>query len=118
MASKKTKKTVRSKGAHETPKVRIFIELSRRARRELQKLLKSGEAGTLSNADLKTGLDEVKEPLGEMVEYINVTLADMAELIKSTRGKPVITKAGVNKLKIVRRRVKLMLNHGNGEPKH
>jgi hypothetical protein len=109
-----SKKSVTKRGSHKVPKIKILIELSRRARRDVEKLLKRSEAGTITNAEMSTGLKEAEEPLEQMRDYINTTLSDMSKLLKLTQAS-TITKRELNiKLNVVRKRVKRMLNHGNG----
>ena len=109
-----SKKTVTKKGSHKAPKVRILIELSRRARREVEKLLRSNKAGTITEAELSTGLKQAEVPLKQMLVYINATLNDMSKLLKRTQGQAMNSKQLNTKLDVVRRRVKRMLNHTNG----
>jgi hypothetical protein len=109
-----SKKSVTKKGSHKVPKIKILIELSRRARREVDKLFKRSEAGTITNAEMNTGLKEAETPLKQMRDYIDTTLSDMSKLLKRTEAN-TITKKQLNiKLNVVRKRVKRMLNHGNG----
>ena len=80
----------------------------------MEKLLKHSEAGTITNAELNTGLKEAEVPLKQMLDYINTTLDDLSKLLKRTQAS-TITKKELNiKLNVVRKRVKRMLNHGNG----
>jgi hypothetical protein len=109
-----SKKTVTKKVSHKTPKVRILIELSRRARREVEKLLRSNKAGTITKSELNTGLKQAEVPLKQMLVYINATLDDMSKLLKRTQGQAINSKQLNIKLDVVRRRVKRMLNHTNG----
>jgi hypothetical protein len=109
-----SKKTVTKSGSNKAPKVRILIELSRRARREVEKLLRSSKAGTITESELNTGLKQAEVPLKQMLDYINATLDDMSKLLKRTHGKTIKSKELSTKLDVVRRRVKRMLNHTNG----
>jgi hypothetical protein len=109
-----SKKTATKKVSHEAPKVRILIELSRRARREVDRLLKSNKAGTMTESELNAGLKQAEVPLKQMLDYINATLDDMSKLLKRTQGQAINSKQLSIKLDVVRRRVKRMLNHTNG----
>jgi hypothetical protein len=109
-----SKRSVTAKGSQKAPKVKILIELSRRAKREVDKLLKRSEAGTITNAELNTGLKEAEVPLRQMRDYIDATLSDMSKLLKRTRASTITEKQLNIKLYAVRKRVKLMLNHSNG----
>lgn len=113
-----SKRSVTARGSHKAPKVKILIELSRRARREVEKLLRHSEAGTITNAELKTGLKHAEVPLRQMRDYINATLSDISKLLKRTQTS-TITKRELNiKLDAMRKRVKRMLNHSNGFHHH
>ena len=113
-----SKRSVTARGSHKAPKVKILIELSRRARREVEKLLKGSETGTITNAELNAGLKEAEVPLQQMRDYIDATLSDMSKLMKRTQAS-TITKKELNiKLDAMRKRVKRMLNHSNGYRHH
>jgi hypothetical protein len=109
-----SKKKVAKRGSNKTPKVKILIELSRRARREVEKLLRSSKAGTITKAELNTGLKQAEAPLKQMLVYITATLNDMSRLQKRARGKTIDLKDLNAKLDVMRKRVKRMLNHTNG----
>jgi chromosome condensin MukBEF complex kleisin-like MukF subunit len=109
-----SKRSVTARGSHKVPRVKILIELSRRARREVEKLLKRSEAGTIDNAELKKGLKEAEVPLRQMRDYINATLSDMSKLLKRTQASTITEKELNTKLNAVRKQVKRMLNHSNG----
>jgi len=108
------KRSVKPRETHKIPKVKILIELSRRARREVDKLLRRSEAGTITSADLNAGLKEAEVPLQLMRNYIDSTLSDMSKLLKLARASSISKREMNIKLNIVRKRVKRMLNHGNG----
>ena len=111
-----SKKTVAKKRSPKDPKVKILIELSRRARREVDKLLKQSIAGTIDSAELNMGLNEAEAPLKQMLDYVKTTLSDLSQLQKLSLTRTLSKKQLNTKLKAVRRRMKLMSNHGNGEP--
>jgi hypothetical protein len=113
-----SKRSVTERGSHKVPKVKILIELSRRARREVDKLFKRSEAGTITNAELNTGLKEAEVPLEQMRDYINTTLSDMSKLLKRSQTSTISKKELNIKLNVVRKRVKRMLNHSNGVHPH
>jgi hypothetical protein len=108
-----SKKTIKKTGSHEVPKVKILIELSRRAEREVKTLLKRSEAGTITNAELNTGLKEVAAPLKQMLDYIEATLEDVSKLQKRTELKTITTKQLSTDLHEIDRSVNLMLDHGD-----
>jgi hypothetical protein len=67
MASKKSgRKNTRVKTGR-PPEV---LELSKKARKEVARLLRRSRAGTITNARLQTGLKEVKAQLGKMASFI------------------------------------------------
>ena len=106
-----SKKTVTKKGSHKAPKVKVLIQLSRRAKRELDKLLKRSEAGTITKGQLNTGLKEVAAPLKQMLDYIDVTLDDLSKLQKLNAIKTIATKQLNVDLQEIHRSVSRMLNH-------
>jgi hypothetical protein len=110
-----TKRSVTKKGSNKAPKFKILIQLSTRARREVEKLLKRSEAGTISNAQLNTGLKKAEAPLEQMLDYINATLSDMSTLLKGAQNSTMTKKQLNIKLIAVRKRVKLMINHSNND---
>lgn len=109
-----SKRSVTARGSHKAPKVKILIELSRRARREVEKLLRRSEAGTIDNVELTKGLKEAEVPLQQMRDYIDATLSDMSKLLKRTQASTITKKELNTKLNAVRKQVKRMLNHSNG----
>ena len=47
-----------------------MLKLSRRAKAEVAKLLKRNEAGTITRAQLDTGLEELEEQLKQMIHFV------------------------------------------------
>jgi hypothetical protein len=114
-----SKNSVTKKASRKAPKTEILIKLSRRARREVEKLLKRSEAGTITHAELNAGLKEAEAPLKQMLDYITKTLEDMLRLQKRTRGTTIDLKDLNAKLKAVRKSVYRLLNHsGPGDLHH
>lgn len=109
-----SKKTATKRATPKTPKVKVLIELSRRARREVETLLRRSEAGTITMAEMKAGLKQAEAPLKQMLGYINNTLDDVSKLLKRTESKTINLKEFNAKLNVVRKQVKGMLNHTNG----
>lgn len=107
-----SKKKVTTSGS-QTPKVRILIQLSRRAKAEVAKLLKRTEAGTITKVELNTALQKVEAPLKQMLNYISGTLDDLSRL-KRDQTITFATRELKIRLKKVGKRVKRMFNHGNG----
>ena len=112
MASKRSNT---ERGSHQAPKVKILIELSQRAKHEVEKLLARSEAGNITKVELSTGLEELETPLKQMLDYIKGTLDDTSRLTALGQAKTIDTSKLNTGLKEVRKRVKLMLNHGNGD---
>lgn len=112
------KKSVKKKPADAAPENRILIQLSRRAKREVDKLLKRSEAGTITGTDLSSGLKEAGTSLKQMRDYITATLDEMSALRKLAESKSITKKQLDTELVAVRRLVKLMFNHGNGDHPH
>jgi hypothetical protein len=110
MASKKKL----TKSGSQTPKVRILIQLSRRAKAEVVKLFKRTKAGTITKEELNTGLQKVEAPLKQMLNYINATLDDLSRL-KRDQTRTLATTDLKIRLRQVGKRVKRMFNHGNGD---
>jgi hypothetical protein len=67
MASKKGRK---SKGLDERRDAKSVLKLSRRAQAEVAKLLKRNQSGTITRAELETGLEEVEERLKVMILFM------------------------------------------------
>ncbi len=59
----------------------------------MDKLLKRSEAGTITNAELNTGLKDAEVPLRQMRDYIDATLSDISKLRKRTRASTITKKA-------------------------
>jgi hypothetical protein len=98
----------------QVPKVKILVQLSQRARRDTEKLLKRSEARTMTIVELNAGFKEVEASLKQMLNYIDTTLDDMSKLLKRAKAK-TITREELNiGLFEGRRRLKLMYNWGNG----
>jgi hypothetical protein len=110
MASKKKAATSGSHTA--TPEFRILIELARRARHEVQALLKRTEARNITKVELDTGLEKVEEPMRQMVDYINDTLGDVSKL-KRDQSQKIDTEELEIHLLEVGTRLKLMFDHSN-----
>jgi hypothetical protein len=106
-----SKKTVTKRGAHKAPKVKVLIQLSRRAKREADKLLKRSKAGTITKEQLNTGLKEVAAPLKQMLDYIDATLDNVSKLQKRTAVRTITTKQLNIDLRKIDRGVNRMLNH-------
>lgn len=109
-----SKRKVAAKVSNKVPKVKILIELSRRARREIDKLVRRSEAGTITNVEVSRGLKEAEVPLQQMRDYIDTTLSDVASLLKRAQASTITKKQMDIKLIAVRKQVKRMLNHENG----
>lgn len=110
-----SKKKVPAKRSNKVPKSKILIELSRRARREIDKLVRRSEAGTLTDVEASTGLKETKVTLQEMRDYIDTALSDVSNLLERTDTSLITSKQLKIKLIAVRKQVKRMLWHGNGD---
>jgi hypothetical protein len=67
MASKKGRK---SKGLDKRRDAKSVLKLSRRAQAEVAKLLKRNQSGTITRAELETGLEEVEERLKVMILFM------------------------------------------------
>lgn len=65
-----SKKTVARSGSDKRRDAEIVLELSKRAKAEVAKLLKRNQAGTITRAQLETGLEEVEERLKRMLGMI------------------------------------------------
>jgi hypothetical protein len=65
-----SKKTVTRSGSDKRRDAEAVLELSKRAKAEVAKLLKRNQAGTVTRADLETGLEEVEEQLKQMLGMI------------------------------------------------
>jgi hypothetical protein len=93
------------------PEFRILIELSRRARVELNKLLRVTEAvKTIDSATFNAGLEKAEAPLRQMLDYIEETLQELSKL-KQGQAKMLGTKNLNVQLEEVGHRVQLMFNH-------
>jgi len=104
----------KTSGSHKLPEFRILIELSRRAKHQVKELLKRTETGSFSKGELSTGLNDIEEPLKQMLDYVRGTLDDVSK-IKRSQGQ-TINKDELNaELKEVGKRVKLMIDHSNEE---
>jgi hypothetical protein len=64
------KKTVRTRGSEKRPEAESVLKLSKRAKVEVAKLLKRNEAGTITRAQLDTGLEELEERLKQMIHFV------------------------------------------------
>lgn len=67
MASKK--KTIARKAVKGRKTVKEAFALARKAKRELEELLKRRQAGTISQVDLDLGLEEVYEDIRKLVFF-------------------------------------------------
>jgi len=108
MASKKKVATTHTAA----PEFRILIELSRRARHEVQDLLKRTAAGNITKVELNTRLKNVEIPMKQMLDYINETLDEVSRM---RRDQTRITDTGEleTDLREVGKRLKLMFDHSN-----
>ncbi len=71
MASKKKRSKVKTvKTSDKQKKAAEVLELSANARAEIAKLLKDGEAGTITRLELETGLEEVDQRLKRILGFI------------------------------------------------
>jgi hypothetical protein len=71
MASKKKSGKVKAvKTSDKQKKAAEALELSASARAEIAKLLKDGEAGTITRQELETGLEEVDQRLKRILGFI------------------------------------------------
>ena len=105
-----SKKTATKRVSHKAPKVKVLIQLSKRAKRELDKLLKRSKAGTITKGQLNAGLKDVAAPLKQMLDYVDVTLDDLSKLQKLD-VKTSTTKQLNLDLQEIHRSVSRMLNH-------
>lgn len=67
MASKRIRK---KKSPGKQQKAKAALELSASARAEIARLLKDDQAGTITRAELETGLEEVDERLKRILAFI------------------------------------------------
>jgi hypothetical protein len=65
-----SKKTVGRRGSEKRPDAEDVLKLSRRAKAELEKLLKRNEDGTITRMQLDTGLEEIDEQLKQMIHFV------------------------------------------------
>jgi hypothetical protein len=65
-----SKKTVATRGSEKRREAEAVLKLSRRAKAEVAKLLKGNQDGTITRAQLETGLYEVEEQLKRMLGMI------------------------------------------------
>jgi len=65
-----SKRTVARSGSDKHREAEIVLQLSKRAKVEVAKLLKGNQAGTITRAQLETGLEEVEERLKRMLAMI------------------------------------------------
>jgi hypothetical protein len=94
------------------PEYRILIELARRARHEVQDLLKAAEKRDIGKGTLNKGLKNVEVPMEQMVEYIEKTLDDVSRLRRRIIKKVDLEELEID-LKEVGSRLKLMFDHSN-----
>jgi hypothetical protein len=69
-----SKKTVARSESVERVKAETVLELSRKAKSEVAKLLKRNRAGTITRVRLDTGLKEVKKRLKVMTHFVRQLL--------------------------------------------
>lgn len=55
-------------------KAKSALRLTERAQAELAKLLKRDQAGTITRAELETGLEEIDEDLKRMLRFVRASL--------------------------------------------
>jgi hypothetical protein len=65
-----SKKTVTKSGSYKRRDAKTVLALSKRAKTEVAKLLKRNQTGTITRADLETGLEELEEQLEQMLGMI------------------------------------------------
>jgi len=65
-----SKRTVGRSESDRRQEAEAVLELSRRAKAEVAKLLKRNKAGTVTQAQLKIGLEEVDEGLKQMLAMV------------------------------------------------
>jgi hypothetical protein len=65
-----SKRTVARSGSDKRREAETVLKLSKRAKAEVAKLLKRNQAGTITRAQLETGLEEVEEQLKRMLGMI------------------------------------------------
>jgi hypothetical protein len=65
-----SKKTVARGGSDKRRDAEIVLELSKKAKAEVAKLLKRNQAGSVTREELETGLEEVEEQLEQMLGMI------------------------------------------------
>lgn len=95
---------VAKKRPQTTPTTKIVITLSKRARQEANALFKESERGTITKAQLSTGLRQLEVPLQQMVGYISTAAKDVAKL------RTEVNAFGPAKLKIELKKVKKKVN--------
>jgi len=113
-----SKKTVTKRAARKVPKVKVLIQLSRRAKREMDKLLKGSKTGTITQRQLNTGLKEVAAPLKQMLKYIDATLDGVSKLQKRTAASSISPKQLNTKLLELDSGVNRMLDHSYNSGHH
>jgi hypothetical protein len=65
-----SKKTVAKSGSDKRRDAKTVLELSKKAKAEVAKLLKRNQAGTVTREELETGLEELEEQLEQMLGMI------------------------------------------------
>jgi hypothetical protein len=105
---------VAKKRPQTTPTNKILIKLSGRAMREANALLKHSEAGTITKAQLSSGLKQLEVPLQQMVGYLNTTIKDVSKL-RSDADALGTPKLNIE-LKKVRKKVNRLLDHSGPGP--
>jgi hypothetical protein len=65
-----SKRTVARSGSYKRREAETVLKLSARAKAEVAKLLKRNQDGTITRAQLETGLEEVEEQLKRMLGMI------------------------------------------------
>jgi hypothetical protein len=55
-------------------KAKAALRLTERAQAELAKLVKRDQAGTITRAELETGLEEIDEDLKRMLRFVRASL--------------------------------------------
>jgi hypothetical protein len=65
-----SKRTVAKGGADKHREAETVLKLSRRAKAEVAKLLKGNQAGSITRAQLDTGLEEIDDRLKQMIVFV------------------------------------------------
>jgi hypothetical protein len=65
-----SKRTVGTRGSEKRREAETVLKVSQRAQAEVAKLLKRNQAGTITRAQLDTGLEEIDEGLKQMILFV------------------------------------------------